>query len=131
MKNIFFLFCLCAILLVGCKNNPAPAKVNGIVTLDDKPVVGAEVIFRPVDGSRSSVGYTDDAGNYSLRFSASLTGAAVGDHTVTITTGEAEASGSPDAPKETIPAKYNKNTELTATLKAGKNTVNFALTTSP
>ncbi len=122
-----FVGCLC-VALVGCSKSPAPAKVTGTVTLDGKPVVGAEIIFKPQDGSRSSVGATDSEGKYKLRFSASLEGAAVGTHNVTISTGEVEESGEAGAPVETVPAKYNKKSVLQETLKSGRNTVDFKLT---
>jgi hypothetical protein len=121
----FFSVCV----LSGCSDN-APAKVTGTITLDGKPVADAIVTFTPEDGSRISQAQTHDNGWYELRFSAQLKGAAVGKHRVRIQTGDMEVGVGTDAPvsQERIPTRYNVETELTATLKSGKNTVNFELT---
>ena len=132
---------LCLVLLFsavlvfsGCGDKRAPAKVTGTVTLDGKPVANASVTFAPGDGGRRSYGYTDNQGRYELRFTGQLKGALVGAHKVDIRTGSAEAGSPSDkgrpAPAETIPAKYNSASELTATLKSGNNTVNFELTSN-
>ena len=44
-----------------------------------------------------------------------------GKHTVTITTATEEA------PEETLPAKYNTQTELSADVRDDSNTINFEL----
>ena len=119
---------ICLLSFVGCGKNPAPAKVTGTVTLDGKPVPSAEITFAPEDGSRLSQAMTDAEGKYELRFSASTIGAVVGTHKVTIRTGPSEKSDDPNAPKETIPSKYNTESQLKETLKSGKNVVNFDLT---
>lgn len=123
-----FLISFCILSLPGCGKSPAEAKVSGTVTLDGNPVANAEVTFTPEDGSRISQGVTDSEGRYVLRFTASLDGAAVGTHNVTIRTGSSESSDDPEAAKEIIPAKYNTQSELKETVKAGKNVVDFKLT---
>jgi hypothetical protein len=139
MKRLYYLcFALLfsALLFVsGCGNDNAPAKVTGTITMDGKPIVGAEVTFTPDDGTRMSQGNTDDQGRYELRFSAQAVGAAVGTHRVSIRAASADDfvppsrdSNDPPQPRETIPKKYNSETELTATLKSGKQVVNFDLT---
>jgi len=137
--NIFYHICLALLLpailvFSGCGDNRAPAKVTGTITLDGSPVVNAEVMFIPVSGERNSFGYTDGQGRYELRFTGQLTGAVIGEHRVEIRTGSSEAvysseDGEPAA-AETIPAKYNAESELTATLRSGNNTVNFELTSN-
>ncbi len=52
----------------------------------------------------------------------------MGTHKVTISTSSEENFGGSD---EKIPAKYNSETELKETLKAGKNVVDFKLVTQP
>ncbi len=44
-------------------------KVTGRVTYKGEPVPSTEVYFQPDDGSRTSIGKTDDDGRFSLRFS--------------------------------------------------------------
>ena len=116
---------------LGCSNDPAAAKVTGTVTLDGNPVPSAEITFVPEDGSRISQAMTNSEGKYELRFSASKTGAMIGTHKVTIRTGPSEKSDDPNAAKEIIPKKYHSESQLKETLKAGKNTVDFNLTTQP
>lgn len=122
--KMLVLILLASVSLSGCKND-APANVTGKVTLDEQPLPNVEVTFYPADNSRSSVGVTDEKGEYSLRFTPSAVGAVVGEHKVVIAKGSSDDAARP----EPIPARYNKNTELKATLKAGKQTVDFQLTT--
>ncbi|MDR1957493.1 MAG: hypothetical protein LBQ54_00315 [Planctomycetaceae bacterium] len=112
----------------GCNRGPATARVTGMVTFGGKPLAEATVEFLPEDGSRSSVGTTDTNGTYELKFSATAIGAVPGKHKVVIrtVTGETD-SDNPVLPKEILPARYHKNSELTADLKSGKQTVNFDL----
>ncbi|MFN0196016.1 MAG: hypothetical protein ACKVT0_04680 [Planctomycetaceae bacterium] len=121
------------ISLSGCGGGsgtaPELGTVTGVVTLDGKPLAGAQVEFAP-EKSRSSVGQTDPEGKYSLMFDHENAGATIGTHKVRITTGNL-AAGS-DASKTASTAKiherYNINTELTADVKAGENTFDFTLT---
>jgi hypothetical protein len=122
----FFLFVF-LISATGCDNS-APAKVGGTVKFEGQPLAGASVTFRPIDGSRSSEGVTDSQGKYTLRFSASKIGAVAGEHKVEIRTTPAEVdSESTIKVVERLPAKYHNATELKATLKSGKQVVDFDL----
>ena len=60
-------------LFAGCSGSEFPiVPVSGNVTFDGEPLVGAEVVFAPMETNESvfvgpaSVGTTDDQGNYSL-----------------------------------------------------------------
>jgi hypothetical protein len=116
--------CLSAAILCGCggpgKDVPKLGTVTGVVTLDGEPLENAMVQFVP-DHARMSGGKTDAQGKYELNFNERLKGAAIGKHKVRITV------GSPMEPQK-IPAKYNVQTELTAEVKEGPNTINFDLT---
>lgn len=129
-QSIILFFLIFPFLFAGCWNNAAPAKVTGTITLDGQPVRDATVTFVPDSGERLSQAMTDYYGKYELRFTAQLKGAVVGKHRVTIQTGSLEASAGSEAPteRETIPKKYNTESELTATLKSGNNVVDFELT---
>ena len=117
---------------VGCSGSgdqPDLGRVTGTITMDGSPVAGKQVAFSPDEG-RGSHGITDSEGKYELMYIANTKGAKVGPHKVYITTpGNEEDDSDPDAVpvKETIPAKYNKSTTLTADVKAGKNTFDFDL----
>jgi hypothetical protein len=63
---------------------PPLGKVTGVVTQAKRPLAGVTVLFQPVAGGRASVGVTDSAGRYTLRFTEVADGAMVGDHTVTL-----------------------------------------------
>ena len=110
----------------GCSDSPATALVEGTVSFDGKPLAGTTVMFQPVDGSRLSAGETDASGKYTLRFTPTKMGAVPGEHKVVIQTAPGEPD--PENPvEELLPTKYNSATELKATLKNGRQTVDFDL----
>ncbi len=126
-------------MIAGCSSQgdtPALGDVSGVVMLDGKPLDQAMVTFRPVSGGRMSYGRTDDDGYYTILFDPKASGAIVGSHQVTITSAvsaspddEGESAGPPvSARKELLPAKYHKQSELTADVSKGKNTIDFQLT---
>ena len=127
--------CLIVVMLVtdGCGGGPADApdlgQVTGTVTLDGKPLAGAEVQFLPEDG-RPSTGVTDAAGKYELAYTGESRGAKIGKHRVQIRTGRyvEKENGETEMTEESLPAKYHDKSELTADVVAGENTVNFDLT---
>jgi len=129
-----FVFLLAfAALSIGCAKPPGPetAYVSGVVTLDGTPVPNAVINFTPANG-RPSVGFTDANGEYELIYTASRQGALLGEHTVRIKSAESSGGGEGNAPKiaaskESIPAKYNTKTELTAQVESGSNTIDFEL----
>ena len=120
-------------LAIGCGESGADlGSVEGTVTLDGQPLVKAMVDFQPMDDAeRSSYdGQTDEAGHYVLHATASQKGAEPGDYTVHITLPK-RADDDPNAktaPK--LPAKYNTQSELKATVKVGKNTFDWPLTSN-
>jgi hypothetical protein len=95
--------CVVCVATLGCQRHIVP--ISGRVTLNKKPLAGAVVTFQPLPEPRSprppatgSVGRTDDEGKFSLRLiDPDSPGAAIGEHTVTIST----ATGGSD----TTPAK--------------------------
>jgi hypothetical protein len=96
--------------------------VSGTVTLDGAPLAGALVVFTPDGPGRSALATTDTAGRYELAFLRDISGANVGTHTVRITTATEDRGG-----KEILPPRYHVKTELTATVEAGSNTLDFPL----
>ncbi|MBI1312666.1 carboxypeptidase regulatory-like domain-containing protein [bacterium] len=127
---------LCLALCVGCaasSDAPELGEVSGVVTLDGQSVAQAEVAFTPEQG-RPSFATTDENGKYNLRYSAQTDGAVVGTHSVSISTERDQTGGEGDQPlvpaqEERIPKKYNAESELTAQVSAGENTINFELKT--
>lgn len=114
---------LFTILLPACRQNgPELGEVRGTITLDDRPLVGATVIFQPKAGGHASRATTDDSGRYQLVYLRDVNGAVTGSHVVKIFT------ASEDNPKERVPARYNKKSTLTADVARGANEYNFKLT---
>lgn len=115
---------ICA--LAGCQpSGPEIARVEGTVTMDDKPLAGAVVMFVPV-GGRPSASETDANGKYILEFSAGRKGAVPGMNRVEINTArlafERDGKQYP-AVKESVPAKYNRNTELEFNVEPKKKNI--------
>jgi hypothetical protein len=115
------LFTIIAPTFLGCgPDRPALGRVEGVVTLDKKPLAGATVSFKPQTG-KGSFGITNQDGHYELFYIRDIKGAIVGSHTIRITT------TTENSPKELIPRRYNVRSELEGEVKAGKNTLNFEL----
>ncbi len=110
MKTLLSLILL--VFLTGCgKSGPVLVPVEGKVTLDGEPIVGASVLFQPPDGGRPAVATTDGQGQFRL---AEEAGAHVGVNRVAITKeipsensvpNEEDEEGSSDFELAT-PAKY-------------------------
>jgi len=135
MRQPYFLTLCLALIASGCSNDRLPlGQVSGTVTLDGIPLENAYLEFQPTNG-RSSLGITDSSGHYILNYDNETKGALIGAHKVFITTQiESRPVGESGEPavvgrKELLPSRYHSNSELTADVKSGTNTVNFDLTT--
>lgn len=127
-----FLRCVLAaipLLSLGCgPSGPEIASVEGTVTLDDKPLEGALVMFYPKAGGRPAAGRTDASGHYELQYSQGRSGALPGEHDVTISTvRDGDPDAGVDSAPERLPAKYNVKSELTATVETDDNVIDFKL----
>jgi len=137
---------MCAILcgnvclISGCSgpgDTPDMGTVTGTVKMDGKPLSNALITFVPLDHekARQSVGTTDENGDYELKYSLRETGAMLGKHKVTISTSgmsenEYGSGGGGGGGGEKVPARYNVNSELTATVEPGSQTIDFLDLTS-
>lgn len=159
MKPFFFtgravrlLATLCLLgLATGCGGSIHPdysqldlVDVSGTVTLDGQPLSGAQVAFEAPDGTYSS-GVTDASGNFDLMFNTEQSGCLTGEKVVRIKlTGSSEAmdeapddeGNSDEGVKKTatagkIPAQYNKESTLKATVDADHTTFQFDLKSKP
>lgn len=128
--------CLSACLLsVGCGtpgDRPELGDVTGTVTMDGKPLPNAMVYFWPKEGGRTSRAKTDSDGYYDLVYKGNAMGAKIGMCEVRVTTmleEETDDKGKviQKAQEETVPAKYNDETELTFDVKPGSNTFDIKL----
>lgn len=139
-RAIATMFAVAAILVVsGCSSTPADqpplGRVRGKVTMDGQPLAAVDVVFAPETG-RPSMATTDAGGRYDLWYINRTMGAKVGRHKVFIrptdmpsdgVSADGSSGGAPAAPPPKIPSKYNKRSTLTAEVKAGSNTIDFAL----
>jgi hypothetical protein len=117
----------------GCgSKGPEIASVSGRVTMDDKPLAHATIVFSPENG-RPAGARTDENGNYVLNFTEGRRGAIPGPNTVQITTvrdPEQDENGKVVRPgsKEIVPMEYNAASKLTFTVEPKKkNVANFDL----
>src|SRR5262249_1109558 len=134
------LLLLALLLTAGCGSRGV-VPVSGRVTLDGKPAAGVHVGFQPVatEGTKNPGGGADSVTDPDGRFTRRLvesgeSGAFVGKHRVEITTrteanNETDTRVKPPDPKTAIPAKYNRNSDLTFDVPAGgTDKADFTLT---
>lgn len=119
--------------LCGCGgqgDRPPLGAVRGTVTLDGQPLADAQVTFAPESG-RPSIGRTDSAGRYELTYVMATKGAKVGRHRVFVdwapVDADVEDGRQKASARPTIPARYGRQSELTADVRGGANTFDFAL----
>ena len=119
----------------GCASGgPEIAYVEGRITLDGEPLVGATIVFVSENG-RPSGAATGADGKYVLNFANGRKGAVPGTNTVRIMTlrdADQDENGKsiPGRP-ETVPAEYNSETTLSFEVEPKKkNIANFELHSS-
>lgn len=116
--------------VTGCGGKTPPTGyVSGVIKLNGQPLEGATVEFTPTTG-RSSVAVTDSSGKYVLKYTNTVDGALIGEHTVRISTGVAgsasnEGGASSAGMPERIPPSYNAQSEVKADVKSGNNTFDY------
>lgn len=142
-----------AIGLAGCDNTPRMdyssvglVNAGGKITLDGQPLSGAVVTFDSPEGT-FSYAMTDSEGEYQLQFDSDMQGVTPGPKTVRISTtrkilglnaedggeegeeGEAseEGTAAPASGVEKVPAKYNKDSELSVEVTADRTQYDFEL----
>ena len=90
IRKFSFLLILSVVvcIVIGCAPKEKRSGVTGTVTMDGKPVEGAQVTFTPQTGNPSNEAYgrTDAEGKYSLRglIGGEKAGALAGEYKVTI-----------------------------------------------
>lgn len=132
---------LLPLVVAGCGKKDGVGTVRGMVTYRGSPVQNALVVFMPeTPGLLPASGLTDSNGRYELMTSVKGDGASVGNHRVTVTArgpdkGRSDATvdplgigGEPGDPLIPIDYFMPDTSGLTAEVKPGVNTVDFALT---
>ncbi|MCA9234419.1 MAG: hypothetical protein KDA44_03060 [Planctomycetales bacterium] len=137
----FVMIAACA----GCADSPYElAPVSGAVTLNGEPLANATVSYEPRGGPErsivgpGSVGTTDAEGRYTLSTFKDEPGAVVGQHTVRISTFKSQFKDIKNSDavevvsEERVPWRYNRSTELVATVATGgTDQADFELTGAP
>lgn len=107
---------------------PKLGYVTGTVTYDGAPTAGVEVKFEPRDKEgqlipkmRTSVGITDEKGQYQLNYMEGVTGVAVGSCRVTLAL----------PPPLFVPEEYSPNSRTMKDVAAGNQKVDFSLAAPP
>ncbi|MFM8635174.1 MAG: hypothetical protein ACKOEX_10245 [Planctomycetia bacterium] len=126
----------CALLLLfaGCRNpGPDVQMVEGVVTLDDKPLAGAALTFIPsTAGGISAAGLTRDDGRYVLSATVGKRfgeGTVQGEYVVTIhKLVDPPAGGEPVLATPRVYAD-RATTPLRAVVNKGSNKLDFSLKT--
>ncbi len=118
---MFFLLVM-SFSFLGCGSDDTPplGQVKGVIKLDGVPLEGVIVLFKPEQG-RVATGTTNAQGEYTLEFSYGVSGCKVGPNTVSLEW----PLGATNA--KALPQRYTVKSELTADVKAGSNTLDFAL----
>ena len=122
-KGLLALACSLLAFSVGCggsSDQPELGDVSGVVTLDGKPVVGVNVVFKP-DMGRAAAANTDAEGKYTLQYLDGVEGCKLGPNTVSFDwpPGATNAVG--------IPAKYNGDAAFKFDVKSGSNTFDLKM----
>ncbi len=114
--------------LSGCSGQGS--NVSGVVTLDGQPLSNAKVELIPLsEAGRIASGRTKSDGSYKLTTSKTVSGVLPAEYRVKITTSMSTGTSDADikVTPEKVPAKFNKKTELTRTVKEGSNRMDFEL----
>jgi hypothetical protein len=131
------------IAMCGCNSSPAVPKiqtlpVKGTITLDDKPLAGANVVFMTFDPPAAFIGTTKEDGTYQLQGPEGLSATLNGSCKVTVSR-MVKPDGSLLAPGELpamvqaveqLPPKYSRleATILTESVAPEGGTFDFKLT---
>ena len=128
------------VIASGCSRQQGPdyaslglAEVSGTIRLDESPLANAHVMFEAPDETYSYA-KTDSSGKYTLMFNSEQPGVMTGEKIVRIqlgkiseeTDGEDPAS-EPATDSSELPRTYHRDSQLTATVVAGAQAINFDL----
>jgi hypothetical protein len=124
----FGLFALVGLaLLAGC--SPPTGTVTGEVTVNGVPLVEGEIVFIPADNNGVRVAKKITAGKYEATMVA---GKKIVQISAPVVIAKHKESSHPDArlveqTDESLPARYNRESELTFEVQPGSTTKNWGL----
>jgi hypothetical protein len=115
----------------GCSDDKM-VRLSGTVTLDGAPLEKGTISLAPADGNAPTAEALVTAGKYEVKTMPGAKNVVIhGLKKVGTRRYHPDDPGSPmvDVNEETVPARYNTASELTAAVKAGESKLDFALTT--
>ncbi len=119
--------------MTGCFSDSSQSVVQGIITLDGKPLPGASVTFQPQPSTpgQTARGRTDESGKYTLKV-RNKESVVPGEYRVEIkvvheiTNQEGMVVGEKEDPKLKVARRFNDKTDLIADVQPGnENEFNF------
>jgi hypothetical protein len=116
--------------IAGC-NKSNLGTVSGTITVDGSPAKTGSIAFFPANKKSATAGAEIRDGQYLARVPLGTSKVEV---RVSKVVGQKKLYNAPNSPvrsllEESLPAKYNDQTELTLDVKPGKNTQDYQLTT--
>jgi hypothetical protein len=128
-SRIVVLLAIAIGLSTGCGSVGGLVPVEGKVTLDNRPLENATVMFTPTkaNGPGPFVGTTDAQGHFTLgQLEGSRSGAVVGDYSVFIATVKSDSKeASPQVKKEIVPTEYRSGSKKYVVPSGGTKDANF------
>jgi hypothetical protein len=129
--------CAACVWVVGCGDSgPKRYGVSGTVTYKGQPIKSGLISFIPEGSEASAGGASIIDGKYDIpskpglpagKYEVSVNVPTAGGKKQAVTEDEAPGGGGEKETRETLPVKYNENTELKAEVKDGQTEFNFNL----
>jgi hypothetical protein len=144
----FLVACLPVLCCIGCSMKPQTnyaianlVQASGTVKLDGQPLPNAVITFESTENGTLSFAQTNSSGGYQLQFDSAVAGVTPGKKLVKISTtrkllglnqreegGDDPASEAANAAAvELVPARYNKESELTVDVVPDRTIYDFEL----
>lgn len=125
-RSVGFIFAI--LLSIGC-TDPTVGIINGTVLVDGEAPETGSIVFAPTDGKHGPSGGTITDGAYEVTVPVGTSKIEV---RVPVVVGQTRIYNTKDSPiqdvmEESLPAKYNDNSELTLEVTPGKSTHDFDL----
>jgi hypothetical protein len=118
----------------GC-GGPTLVPVEGVITLDGKPLVGATIAMELVGGEkdlRLFAGETDASGKYAIKpFESTRIGALPGEYRIMIKSVKSPQDEMVEPPKDPVPVEFQNGTKTLTVPEGGITNADFAITTRP
>jgi hypothetical protein len=130
-RRTIAILALLGLTCLGCSADKM-LPLTGTVTLDGTPLEKGTISLAPADSNGPTAEAIINGGKYSLKTMPGTKKVVIhGLKKVGTRLFHPEDPTSPtvDVNEETVPAKYNTTSQLTAEVKAGERTLDFALTT--